>query len=234
LLPYLVYIETLQFYPERTTDFDCRISELEISATTIELLDRMTLHPQVFARTERVSLGGIIGKVEHDIFKDLSLLKSLTLQIYNIRGFMHTNGIGWMRFLNSNYTGTFKPAFLENGTLSARSKHEMEAHRVFVAIVNSVETTQLDSKYFPLLFYNFSDEDFCLFAEYPHERMVITQAVTYSPSCSCSLLWIYKYVPLFIQNGKGEDIFSNDICPIHGTVAGGERPPEVARENRSC
>ena len=42
--------------------------------------------------------------------------------------------------------------------------------------------------------YTYPAEDFCLFKDYPHSRMIAPViALAQQIQCSCSLVWIHKY-----------------------------------------
>jgi hypothetical protein len=159
----------------------------------------------MLAATVRLHLFGTIGKVLTDIFKDLTSLRYLQFRINNYRGFVHANGIEWMQYLNF-YREPFEPELaLVNESLSNETQYRLNAHSVFIVFFDENNIAEFPPRYFPLLFYEFPDEDFCLFADYPHKKLIFTSIS--SSSYSCTLLWIYKYAAFYAQHGFNSSDF---------------------------
>jgi hypothetical protein len=200
----------VRFYPENSKyRLNCNIKILRISSTTIEHQSREVLHPQVFSSTETIEIEGSIGKVELDVFGDLTSLKALIMMVYNLRGFIHTNGLEWMEYLNY-YQESFYPKLrlLENSTLSRDSTSKLDQNKVIVSVLSVTYTTSnslLSSSYFPLANYSFPDEDFCLFASYPRNKMVFIVFRDNLQSNSCTQAWFYKEAVFYFEHGYDKE-----------------------------
>jgi hypothetical protein len=175
LLHLKIFEQMIRFFPANiTSTFSCYIASLEYYFTTMEFLNKELLHPQVFGQTQLISVVGSIGKVELDVFKDLTSLTILDLRLFNSRGFAHANGVEWMRYFNY-YQASFEATLDDNNvTLSNESISSLEQFKVVVIFRYWSDVRLLPSKYFPLIDYQFPDEDLCLFASYPHEKLIFT------------------------------------------------------------
>jgi hypothetical protein len=223
----LVEGQPIRFYSENSTLFNasninCVIRSLELNQTIIENFNKEILHPQLYGRLQTLSVSGAIGKIQTDIFKDLVELSFFQLAIYNLRGFLHTNGIEWTRYLNF-YKSTRNLSDLVKMNNSANS--EMDDY-----ISNSLVTIVIDNRrnddlypieYFPFIGYEFPDADFCIFADFPHEKLVIMQLFNPLSECSCTILWVFKYLSLYVSyNSKGLYRLHSDsikICFLNDT-----------------
>jgi hypothetical protein len=170
----------------------------------------------VFAKTKIIPiLGGLVKKLEFDVFKDLTGLKCLAFRIYNSKGLIHANGIEWLHYLNY-YHEPFKHDVFEDNYLSRGTMKALFKNKKIVYIQNMEHNDYLFVvKFFPLIDYEFPEEDFCMFANYPHEKLIFTVVNIYSNSCSCTILWVYKHMAFYVQNGIGMRQLLDDYADEH-------------------
>jgi hypothetical protein len=109
-----VYGPPLKFYSS-TSNFDMNetnIIGLELCFSAIELLDDTILHPQVFSSLGNFELSGCsLRRIKTDVFKKMRFLQFITFTLYNLKGFLHGNGIEWMNHLGFNASGLTRDAF---------------------------------------------------------------------------------------------------------------------------
>jgi hypothetical protein len=75
----------------------------------------------------------------------------MRLEIHNMKGFIHKNGIEWMTYLNF-YIKPFKLIEMINtSALSSGFKHELTQTRVLVTIVFGKNSDYYSVAYFPLI-----------------------------------------------------------------------------------
>ncbi len=196
----------LKFYKENSDAYSkldglsSAISTLHLRSAVIENLDRELLHPHVYANTFQIKIECSIGKIEVDVFKELTALSELLMSLNNFRGFLHSNGIEWMQYLNY-HVSPFEPEFYANLTITVASRDLIDKKRIWIQVECMANDLDLyPVSYFPFFGYQFPDEYFCLFARYPHQKMIFTNVIGPISQCSCTCLWIYKYVALYAHH----------------------------------
>ncbi len=134
------------------------------------------------------------------MFKELSELCAIYMRFFSIRGFFHSNRIEWMQYLNY-YMPAFEPKFTENRSLTASSISRISESLLWLHVETKANNKYMyPVGYIPFFGYQFPSEDFCLFAKYPHRKIVLMSILGLLGKCSCTTLWIQKYMALYIQN----------------------------------
>jgi hypothetical protein len=213
----------IRSYPQNTTSaFNCTVQSLLIRHLTIEVFNRKVLHPQVFAQTETMRIEySLIGKLELNLFKDLTSLRSFFLKIFNLRGLMQANGFGWARYLNyyRSRPVEWPPGLLANKSLSNESRLELDQNKFFVTIELMTNLDDSDGIFFPMADYAFPGENFCLFVDYPHDKLAFTLILPLEDdSCTCTILWLYRNVAFYVQHGVDRDYFWKGHFTHYSTV----------------
>jgi hypothetical protein len=81
------------------------INKQALSTMAIEQLDATILHPQVFSSITSFYINNcLIRRIQTDLFKNMHSFQFINFNLYNLKGFVHGNGIEWMRYLGSNQT----------------------------------------------------------------------------------------------------------------------------------
>jgi hypothetical protein len=144
------------------------------------------------------------------VFKNLKLLQYVLLSLFNLKGFVHGNGIEWMSYLGPN-----SPELLPD---SFKGQNESTCNITCQNLLNSLVAVILDDgvrifdsklpvDFFPNLRYTFPEADFCTFANYSFNKLIV---VTWSAmfgkndsslvsNCSCSMLWLFKNLELVMN-----------------------------------
>lgn len=178
-------------------------------------LTNKTLHPNVYAsslQSFQISQASI-HYVHSEVFKSFTKLRSLDLSIINFRYFYHANQIYWMTYLNHNPNNTIY--FLKNNT---EAIDYVKSKAVTLSLyVHAIDNDLFPAEFFPYFDYQYTDEDFCLFAPFPHENLLMASITNHftDPKCSCTMQFILKHQRYYRAIGVLTDyLFSltNKLC----------------------
>lgn len=215
LCPYMLEnlnLDTLGVYAVNFLDFELTESShhLNITLNTLAFngVKKLDLSERVFTlkisrvNTLYVYQSSISRIGSKEMFASLKLSK-IQIQLVNTRGFFHSCGTEWTLGLNldKNQTDIDRILFSLNNNYSSFS---LQWDVLFNTFDISVDIGYQNNKQylenmdvFPYLSYTFPNEDFCLFANWPHEKLVIMFIVgDIDGNCSnmCTLLWLNKYI----------------------------------------
>jgi hypothetical protein len=137
----------------------------------------------------------------------MQLLSEIILDLYNLKGFIHGNGIEWMSYLGSN-NSKLTPGSLKRDAASTCDDSCQNLLNNLVAVFIS-EGINIGSDYypaanFPNLVYTFPDADFCIFKNFSFNKLIVVtwneqfknNKSLLSPNCSCTLLWLLRNLAL--------------------------------------
>lgn len=176
---------------------DTSIKEVQIKYFNNLDLSNKTIHPTVFGNLIQFTVTiASIRKIQTNLFERLSKIRSVALHIINLKYFFHVNQIDWTHQLNTSPKN--KQYFLN---LSTEAVNYVFDRAVSLELHNNLNDQSLyPVEFFPYLEYKYPDEDFCLFASFPHENLVVPLLVsTNLTDCSCTMRWI-NYYRLFYQS----------------------------------
>ena len=159
-------------------DLDSVILNLNI-LDSVFYLDNSLLHKDVFKITQNINISNTnLTGIQANLFQNFVFLKYLELELNNFQEFIQT--IDWMLSLNSNIS--------VNLTLQTDIDNNKQNEMY-------IKLTDLKKQY------TYSDKDFCLFKNFPHEKLVYPIINTKSDlECSCTLLWLLQYNKQALNN----------------------------------
>jgi hypothetical protein len=172
-------------------DLDSDIRNLTVETYNYKL-DFSVLSDKVFHRVVNLYLGKSISSIQSDLFKSWANLKNILFDMDILGYLFYQAGIEWMKSLNWN---------LKNVNLALISVKEFtklaEASQINVVFregygYNAPETS--------FKHYSYPDEDFCIFAEFPHEKLIFPFLDSKLKQCSSTILWLTKYYYLYADN----------------------------------
>lgn len=143
-------------------------------------LDSSLLDKNVFRSTRILSIRGIVNSIQFDLFKSFLNLRFLNFRLENLRNFFKKD-LKWINYLN--YMKKFD---LENIKDLANIKDYFQ-----------LVITQILPKF---NYYDYPDKDFCLFKDYPHEKLVLAlldPIQNNTNDVSCTFLYLTKYSHYF-------------------------------------
>ncbi len=142
------------------------------------------LNKFVFERMSSFTVNQDVGKIENQVFKSFKYLRKITFHLFSLKMFFN-RGTKWLEFLNYqsdiemvDHNQTSNGSVLNSTQLLVRFKQFLNR-----AIHLNVET------------YAYPDEDFCLFAQFPHEKNVFP--VLDKCFNSCTFYWLIQYKSSF-------------------------------------
>jgi len=182
LCPYIFYNMTLtnlfthwplKFYKTTEEDMKLSLQVFDLYNNTYSL-DLDTVSPLVFNQIR--SLRGYEVQLEHIdeyFFLHFPNLKYVRLVLTNMKEFFTRTSQNWMKHLNS---------------------------QINVDLNNKTQTIALREERFTITFvdakneYQYPDEDFCHFAQFPHNHMAFFQIDSnVQLPCTCTIYWLYKH-----------------------------------------
>ena len=141
--------------------------------------------------------------IQFDVFKNLNNVNMITLNTIKIRTLFH-NGNDWLDFLR--FSDEKSP-----------TNKMYDFPNLLLILVNDYQPNTLTD------LYEYLDEDFCLFSNFPHEKLVyplIQPGKNVLINCSCTLLYLIKYHNFYFYIDKiinemypdGVDDLANVYC----------------------
>ncbi len=140
-------------------------------------INKALLNKQVFENLVNFLAKGNLNAIQSGVFWSLKSLLSIRILNENFGNFFHKIGIEWTRELN---------AFLKEEITPQNIKWNLQS-RFLVGIFVLIEDSGLLYKQ-----YSYSDEDFCIFALFPHEKLILPILNNSVKACSCTLLWLLQ------------------------------------------
>ena len=146
-----------------------------------EILNEKILNSNLFRQMRMLRINGVLNGIQSELFKSFFHLKDIDFQLDNIREFFHS-GTAWMSHLNSGKSFNLSQVNLES----------IKLNKFFLRFFYLKEMTSFD----PL--YEYPNEDICLFANFPHQRLVFPILVPGKIlECTCTLKWLEMHSRLY-------------------------------------
>jgi hypothetical protein len=197
----------VKFFPTTSnTDMSgTNILNLDMYDLAIEKLDATVLHPQVFSSVTSLTLYRCsLRHIQLDLFKNMQSLRSITLSINNLKGFVHGNGIEWMSYLAPN-SPDLTPGSLKSSVCDIACQNLLDN-----VISVDFEETIFGGGFnpigiFPNLFYTYPEADFCTFANFSFNKLIVVtlknnnQEFVLNHTSSCTMIWLSKNLALVLN-----------------------------------
>jgi len=165
-----------------TYSFDININTFIIDSSDI-VLDESILNSFVFAKLSYLSItNSLLRNIQKDLFKSFSFMKVFEVKLYNFKEFIQTaeKNDSWISYLNSNIS-----VDLTNETDFINNRNFKMEFRL----------TDLGGAYL------FPNEDFCIFKNFPHSKLVVPIINTKENlDCTCTLLYLLQYKSLYEED----------------------------------
>jgi hypothetical protein len=161
---------------QTNNDLNSKIYQVILSLYRIHF-DENLFNKEIFQNTTSLDLNGILNGIQDDLFKSFNELTLIRIRAQNVKQLFAANN-KWLEYLNYN---------LEIVDLNGPKDY------IFNLLPNSIFLIIYQT--FPKLsFYDYPNEDFCLFAKFPHNKLVFPQLkpIQYS-NCTCTELFLIQY-----------------------------------------
>jgi len=137
-------------------------------------LNEKNLSHDLFQRIKYLSIAGVLDGIQASLFKDFYELRVIDFSLSNLKEFFH-QGNKWMTYLNKKRLIGYRQT--------------QSVCLVFRYLKNA---TSFDS------IYEYPDEDFCFFKDFPHERFVYPAIIPGKQlECTCTLYWLQSQIHKF-------------------------------------
>ena len=141
--------------------------------------------PELFGTVVEMKFAHVIQEIRGDFFKQLTKLKFLDFKLDNFGQFFHA-GTHWLEYVNNDVE------------VHLSQLYDVWSHLNQALFVRFQYPKHIDS--FNKI-YSYPDEDFCLFRDFPHSRLVYPIIEPGKEiECTCTLLWLQKYSQFYIEN----------------------------------
>jgi hypothetical protein len=141
--------------------------------------DENLFNKDIFKKTKSLFLYGIINNIKDDLFKLFNNLKLVQIYTQNVRQLFSKN-IKW--FMNLNFN--LESVNLDD-LLIIDQKMSLLKKSIYLKIFQT----------FPrVTFYDYPNEDFCLFSKFPHNQLVFPLLKpNHNSTCSCTEIYLIQY-----------------------------------------
>jgi hypothetical protein len=160
-------------------DFESTVSEFVIEKSDFtlnsKLLDKIVFKNIYIFKIANSSLRDI----QQDLFKSFAYMKSFDVELNNFEEFIQSssNNNTWFSYLNINVNVDLKNMTDFNNNKDSKMQ---------------LYLTDLKQGYL------YPEEDFCLFKNFPHSKLVVPKINTKPDlQCTCTLLWLIQYKSLY-------------------------------------
>ena len=142
------------------------------------------VNKHVFNHIYVLHILGNIYAIQEDLLGHFVNLRCLTLNVENLREFLHT-GTKWMAHFNTNVGVVLSDVYKVKQQLSKAN------------ILEIAETFKKLQKG-----YYYPNEDFCLFEHFPHQQMVYPNIYFDKEikECSCTVIWLLQYSNIYMNS----------------------------------
>jgi len=130
------------------------ILHVEFSLYRIHFDDNL-LNEEIFKKTKCLDLQGILNGIQYDLFKSFNYLKLIRIHTQHVKQLFSTNNNKWFEYLNYKMP-----------PIDPDDAEKFLDKAIFLIIYQSFST---------ITFYNYPNEDFCLFMKFPHNKLVFPQ-----------------------------------------------------------
>ena len=174
-------------YLKVNRSINCTIKTYELESFYGLDINRELIN-EIFESTSEFLFDGVINSIETDLFKSFKSLKSLDFNPITFLEIVRKQGIQWIK--NINYQ-------LRVNLTDIKSVKKFIDKSVEIKFnVNNVFNFRYNSK--AQLFY---DEDFCLFADYPFDQLIMI-FISYKyekTDLSCTTIWLIQYYSIYYE-----------------------------------
>ena len=166
-------------------DFDMGIRRIFMLTFFLyyENLSPNNMDNHLFKRVKELKIFRTIEGIEIGLLRNFKFLKNIDFQINNFRGFFQ-RGNAWFSDLNTNI-------ILDLNNSDPNSKINPN-YIMKIRFKYQKASTSFD------VYYEYLDEDLCLFKDFPHSRAVYTVIEPgKSLKCTCTLAWLQLYYKIY-------------------------------------
>ena len=129
-----------------------------------EILDNTHLNRNVFKNIDFLLISGVLNEIESDTFSRFNFLKTIFIQLDNLKEFFRASNNKWIAVLNDEINVNMSDA---NLSLSFIRQNIMSLIFIYINELSSFSQN-----------YEYPNEDRCLFKFFPHDHVVFPLLMT--------------------------------------------------------
>ena len=187
----------LTFENRSFDDLNSNIIELVLKTENLNI-DSNLLNPWVFQKLQDISFFGSMNMINGSSLNSLFYLNTILFTKDNYRDMIHKNGIKWIRELNPR---------LNVNLSDVKQINSHYGNKKLIEIVDRIEIPETRlSKLFP-------DKDFCLYKDFPFNKLVIITELILdygskvfellkSRQYTCTYLWLAQHFDKYLNASK--------------------------------
>ncbi len=159
----------------KTNDLESFVLQVDFDLYRIYFDDNL-FDKMIFRNTKILDINGILIGIQDDLFKSFNEMKLIRIRSQHVRQIFAKNN-KWFEYLNFYFRPIDPSGLIESALLK---------QLVFLKIYQS----------FPrVTFYDYPNEDFCLFNKFPHNKLVFPQLRPnrHDSNCSCTEIYLIQY-----------------------------------------
>ena len=175
----------------QTNDFDLKNEDLFYLniGLAYEDVTAKIINKYVFRNLQALNIWGVVNSIQGEVFFHLTKLRFIYLYIENIRQFLGNSDENWWNCINIL-------VYIDLNNLNQVEKNLDRS--VMLEIVQ--KNSNLNSRLSFTKAYTFPDEDFCLFRNFPHNKLVYPLIVSsVKIECTCTIIWLIQYSSLYFM-----------------------------------
>jgi hypothetical protein len=156
-------------------------------------LDKMLLNPKIFHELNTLTTDGFILGI-----LSFQQIRFIRLLCKDFMVFFHNVGIEWMSYLNQNLPdfNLSNISFVSSVSVSLIDKHEE------LIITQTV--------------YEFPDQDFCLFRNFPNDKLIYMELLNTDLNCTCTVFWLLKHAGVYSEILNSQKDQNYELCKYLG------------------
>ncbi len=136
--------------------------------------DDSLLNEAIFKNINILDINGILSGIQNDLFKSFSKMKLIRIRNQYVKQLFAKKN-KWLEYLNFN----LKP---------------MDPGGNVEPFLNQSVHLIIYQSFSKVIFYDYPNEDFCLFSKFPHNKLVLPQLrPNHNSTCSCTEIYLIQY-----------------------------------------
>lgn len=166
-----------------TSQLNSVVHSLVVENTRFDQLDETNMPELVFYNLRFLRLVNVeLNAVNDRLFYNFKYVNKLDVNLNNWKTFLYKNdSLGFVKGLNAQVA----PVNLDANTTKSSDLKQ----RLYVYLDGRGAANETS--------YQFSDSDFCLFVNFPIDRLIVPYVFTNDLKCSCTIKWLNRYMDKF-------------------------------------
>ena len=164
-----------------STLLNSSVIAFEIYKSSLKYVRKSLLDETVFKSLAKFVYHSLepLPEFQNDLFKSLKSLRELQIYVPDLGNYLRNTHLAWINSINFDLT-------IDLSSTTQLLDENNKKKQVVLRMVDMREE------------YTFPEEDFCLYADFPHSKLIFP-AIESRPNleCTCTLVWLTQYYPYY-------------------------------------